>query len=102
MRGLGGVEPLARQGALLEQVLRAIVLEHRVGERRFGRLDRRLGDADGRRRGVDLRIDLAAIDRGEDLAGADPVADVDRNARQGAGQLRFHADAACGVSVPES
>ena len=37
LRGLGGVEPLARQGALLEQVAGAIELEHRVGQRRLRR-----------------------------------------------------------------
>ena len=80
MRGLGGIEALARQRALLEQVLRAIVFEHGVGESRFGGLERRLRDGDGGDRRIDLRIDLAAIDRRDGLAHRHRIADVDEHA----------------------
>ena len=63
VRGLRRVEALTGQRALLEQVLRAIVFEHRVGESRFRGLERRLRHGDGGDRRIDLRVDLAAIDR---------------------------------------
>ena len=87
------VEALARQRAALEQVLRALVLAHRVGQCRLGAFDRRLGDADGGDRRIDLRVDLAAIDRGDHLPGGDAIADVDEHALEPAGQLRLDADA---------
>ena len=38
-RRVGGIEPLLRHGALLEQVLGAIMFEHGVGQRRLGGFD---------------------------------------------------------------
>ena len=79
VRGLRRIEPLAGQRALFEQVLRAIVFEHRVGERRFSVFERRLGHRDRGDRGIGLRIDLAAVDRGNGLAHRHRIADVDQH-----------------------
>ena len=84
VRGLGGVEPLARQGALLEQDAGAVELEHRVGQRRFGALEPGLGDVDAGRHGVGLRVDLAAVDGRDRLALAHRLADVDEHPLDGA------------------
>ena len=59
VRGLRRVETLARQRAALEQALGAIVLGHRVGQRRLRAFDRRVRDGDGGNGRVDLRVDFA-------------------------------------------
>ncbi len=90
---LRGVEPLARKSAAFEQRLRALVLEHRVGERCLRAFERGLRHTDGCRRRVELRVHFAAIDGGDDLAFGDAVADIDEHALEPAGQLRLDADA---------
>ena len=94
MRGLRGVEALTGQRALLEQVLGAVVLEHRVGQRRLGASSAALRDVDRGVGRVDLRVDLA---RDRCVATTWParhaIADVDQHALEPARQLRADADA---------
>ena len=52
-----------------------------------------LGNADRCNRCVNLRIDFAAVDGGDDLALGDAIPDVDEDAIQAAGQLGLESHA---------
>ena len=67
-RGLSGVEPLPGDCAAIEQVLRAVALEHRVCQRRLRGLHPRMSDVDGRFGGVNLRVDFPAVEHGDNLS----------------------------------
>ena len=77
----------------LEQPLRAFVLDERIVKRRFGRFQCGMRHVYRRRSSVDLRIDLAAIHDGDGLARTNAISNLDRDARQRAGQLRKNRDA---------
>jgi hypothetical protein len=98
--GVRCVETLLRQGATVEEVLRALVLEEGVRQRRFGGLDPRARDVHGRGGRVHLRVDLTAVDGGDHLSRTDAIADVHGNARERAGSFGS-IRRVCGMKLPE-
>ena len=93
MRGLGRVELRLRNRPLLEQVARAFDFLRGIRLRGLGRFLRGLRHRDRRRGGVDLRVDLAAVERRDDRPLAHAIAEVDEHAIERATELRHDPDA---------
>jgi hypothetical protein len=93
-RGLGGVEALPGERALLEQVRRSIELELCVRQRRFGLFEPGTRDGDGGLGRIGLRVQLAPILNSNELSWRDAIADVHRDPLQRSRHLRNHGDAA--------
>ena len=93
-RGFCGVESLPRHCSSVEQILSAIVLEHRIRERRFGRLETCLCDRDRGRCRVDLRVDLTTVEGGHNLTRRHAISEINGHSCERAGQPCRNGDAA--------
>jgi hypothetical protein len=91
--GLRGVEPLPRHCSPVEQILSAIVLEHRIRERRFGRLETRLCDRYRGCRRVNLRVDFATVEGRYNLTRRYAISEINGHSRERAGQPCRNRDA---------
>ena len=92
MGRLGRVEPLAGEGALLEQRPRARGLLRGVGQHRFGRVDARARDGHRGGRLVGRRRSVLALERRECGARCHAITEVDQHPLEAARRLRGHAD----------